>query len=111
MKLAKIVLPVLDNAGHDLWDAHRGLQTILINEFGGFTSYEGLGGWRNLHGKLFKERVVIYDVAMERAAAPKLREIAGHLARDARQESVMIVTPNGDVEFVPQDENKVAATA
>lgn len=105
MKLAKIILPVLDNQGKDLFEVHRELQAALLGEFGGYTSFEGVGGWRNLHGKLYKERVIIYEVAMERAKAIELRCIAEIVVTKARQESVMIVTPCGDVEFVTQPEN------
>ena len=100
MKLAKLVLPLLDNAGRDLFEVHRELQHELLKTWGGYTSTEGVGGWRNGHGKLFNERVLIYAVAMERADAPKLRALGVAFATKARQESVMIVTPNGDVEFV-----------
>lgn len=100
MKLAKIILPALDNDGRDLFEAHRELQAILLDKFGGFTSHEGLGGWKDNHRKLYKERVIVYEVAMERASAPELRDIAVIMVRAARQQSVMIVTPNGDVEFV-----------
>lgn len=105
MKLAKIILPMLDNAGRDLFEAHRALQAILLERFGGFTSTEGLGGWKDGHKKLYKERVIVYEVAMDCASTPALRSIAIDMASSARQQSVMIVTPNGDVEFVHKLEN------
>jgi hypothetical protein len=111
MKLAKIVLPALDNEGRDLFEQHRELQAMLIDLFGGFTSHEGLGGWKDAHRKLYHERVIVYEVAMERASAPELRDIALVMARSARQQSVMIVTPNGDVEFVHPAREKISAAS
>lgn len=111
MKLAKLILPLLDNAGRDLIEEHRELQHVLRTEYGGFTSTEGVGGWRNKHGKLFNERVVIYEVAMEMAAVTHFRDIAQHVASEARQEAVMIVTPCGDVEFIHPPLTQVAAQA
>jgi hypothetical protein len=100
MKLAKIVLPMLDNAGRDLFVEHRELQAILLREFGGYTSHEAVGGWRDGSGKLYNEPVIVHEIAMKLEDAPKLRDIAQAMATSARQQSVMIVTPCGEVEFV-----------
>jgi hypothetical protein len=100
MKLAKLILPLLDNEGRDLFMQHQALQHRLLIKFGGFTKTEGAGQWRNAAGKVMTENVIVYDVAMERAAVVEFRLMAQRLAHECRQESVMIVTPCGDVEFI-----------
>lgn len=111
MKLARIILPIVDNAGNDLFFAHQELKHVLLKEFGGCTTTHGNGAWMPPAGGLpVAEPVMIYDVAMDRAATVVFRSIAARVARVARQECVMIVTPNGDVEFV-KPENNSAQTA
>lgn len=107
MKLAKIVLPMLDNEGKELSDVHEHLMKRLLELWGGFTSYEGLGKWINKQ-KVYAERVIVYDIAMERQDVVRLRTLALSICVQARQESVMIVTPNGDVEFVHPAVDKAA---
>jgi len=110
MKLAQLILPLLDNGGHDLFEVHRDLQFHLLARWGGYTSVEAVGGWKNAHDKLFKERVVVYSIAMPLGDVVKLRALAAFFARRAKQESVMIVTPNGDVDFIhPQAEERASA--
>jgi len=107
MKIARIVLPMLDNQGKSLWDEHEHLMKRLLELWGGFTSYEGLGKWVD-KGKVYAERIVIYDIAMERQDVTKLRTLALSVCVQARQLSVMIVTPNGDTEFVHPPVDKAA---
>lgn len=100
MKCARIILPERDNDNQTLAWQHQALQDQLIANFGGFTMTKGHGGWQQPHGSIVREAVQVYDIAMERADTPTLRRIAGQVAADARQDCVMMVTPNGDVEFV-----------
>lgn len=99
MKLARIILPERDNDNGMLTDEHGYLQKTLLERYGGFTQTSGIGGWKH-EGVIMYERVRIYDVAMERADVISLRNLAAEMATRANQHSVMIVTPNGDVEFV-----------
>lgn len=101
MKLAQIILPEADNKGEPLLFQHQKLKSHLLSRWGGFTSTAGSGGWlRERDNTIVAEPVQIYSVAMERADVTHFRELARQVARDAGQECVMIVTPNGDVEFV-----------
>ena len=77
----------------------------IILPWGGYTSYETIGGWNGANGMVEGEMAVKYEVAMERADTPKLRGLAQYIAYKAQQEAVMIVTANGDVEFC-REENK-----
>jgi hypothetical protein len=99
MKLARIILPIMDNQLRPLNRQHEELKDRLLADWGGYTVTDGRGAW--LHeGKVYAEQVMIYAVAMERADVVRFRTLAAEIARAARQECVMIVTPNDDVEFV-----------
>lgn len=110
MKLAKIILPERSNDNQLLSGVHQSLRQMLLDKFGGYTMTKGTGGWRNGAADQV-EPVYVYDVAMERADVLKLRDVARMVATDAGQHSVMIVTPNGDVEFVSPTEKYHAERA
>jgi hypothetical protein len=100
MKLAQIVLPVFDNEGDSLQWAHDYLAHLLLEKFGGYTRLnQATGAWKN-GDRVQIEGVYVYLTAVERAAVIDLRDIAAKVAREAKQDCVMIVTPNGDVEFI-----------
>jgi hypothetical protein len=99
MKTGQLILPLYDNNGHSLSIVHADLRAQLRQLFGGFTAYEGTGSWASDNG-VVNEPVMVYLIAMERQRGPELRRLAGIMAREACQACVMIVTPNGDVEFV-----------
>lgn len=101
MKLAQIVLPKYDNNGRPLFMEHEQLKHDLLKAWGGYTSTEAFGSWlpgADLPPKA--EASVVYAIAMERADVTKLRDMAAKLAKQCRQDSVMIVTPCGDVAFI-----------
>src|SRR6476646_2846574 len=100
MKIASIILPLIDNNGDDLFREHQSLKHALLATWGGYTSYETIGGWKGANGMVEGEKAIRYDVAMDRADVCAFREMAIEVCRNAAQEAVMIVTPNGDVEFV-----------
>jgi hypothetical protein len=100
MKLAAIILPLIGNNGADLFMIHQQLKHEVLTKWGGYTSYETIGGWAGRNGMVEGEKAIKYEVAMSLADVPKLRAFAAFLAYKAEQECVMIVTPNGDVEFV-----------
>lgn len=102
MKLAAIILPLIDNAGADLFMEHQSLKHALLSRWGGYTSAETIGGWKGANGMVEGEKAIKYEVAMERADIVEFRNLAIETCAAAKQEAVMIVTPNGDVEFVHQ---------
>lgn len=111
MKLAKLILPERDNNNESLSWQHQALQDILIARYGGFTMTKSGGCWEGPQNRIKREPVWVYDIAMERAAVVDFRTLAADTARDCKQDCVMIVTPQGDVEFVkPSPENKSAPT-
>ena len=99
MKLAKLILPIRDNQYQMIEHVHAYLMQALVERWNGFTAYAGDGGWRR-GDAIIKEPVMIYEIAMPLADVVRLRTLASEIAREARQECVMMVTPNGDVEFV-----------
>jgi hypothetical protein len=100
MKLAKIILPITGNDGQLLERVHLYVRLQLIEKWNGFTVYDALGGWKRDDDVTLNERVKVYEIAMSLADVQRLRVFASQIARDAKQDCVMMVTPNGDVEFV-----------
>lgn len=100
MKLAKLVVPVRDNEGRLLDLVHHSLRVDAIEKWGGFTAHNALGGWRRPDGLTLNEPVMVYEIAMSMADVVNFRSFVRDVAREARQDCVMMVTPNGDVEFV-----------
>ena len=96
MKLAQIVLP---NA-HHTYPAHAWLEYEITQRWKGYTAYPAKGMWINDKGDGFFEEVTVYQVAMDRADVIHLRLVAAEVAQRGQQQCVMIVTPNGDVEFI-----------
>lgn len=109
MKLAQIILPKQTNiqmgcGDTTLYYAHNQLELDLAKKWGGYTAYEAKGFWQDPEGNGHFEMVVVYQVAMERADVIHLRELAAETCAAAKQQCVMIVTPNGDVEFIKPKE-------
>lgn len=63
MKLFEIILPVLDNSGEDLSAAHDAFVSYLLDKFGGFTSLDTKGAWKDDKGRVFRDASVTYRVA------------------------------------------------
>ena len=65
MRMFKITLPLLDNEGKTLEYAHNHLKRVLLNEYGGFTSSEVVGRWKDENGEVFTDVSQRYEVAIE----------------------------------------------
>ena len=111
MKIASIILPLLDNDGRDLFMLHQQLKHDLLTRWGGYTSYETIGGWRGATGMIEGEKAIKYEVAMPLGDVVTLREMAARYAFLAGQEAVMIVTPQGEVCFIHPIENNSQSAA
>lgn len=103
MKLAQIVFPKHPH----LYATHNWLEANIIANWNGYTAFPARGMWQDANGDGHFEEVIVYQVAMERADVIKLRHLAAEAAKLGAQQCVMIVTPQGDVEFVknPVQEN------
>lgn len=98
MREAKIILPLVGNKQEDIGKAReRALNSIEAN-WGGYTKTTSIG--KENHWA--QEYVSVVHVAMEDTAGNigMLRHIAKEFCRDAKQRSVYIVLPDGNVEFV-----------
>lgn len=110
-RLALLMLPAQPNPGDDMscesYAVEIGVAAHNITKrFGGYTLTHATGAWRNGEKTLI-EYVLRYEIAMydtpENAAT--LRDIATWAGKALRQQCVMIVLPNGDVEFVQTGED------
>lgn len=104
MREARIILPVVGNNGEDISQAHEALEVELAQCFGGYTVYEGRGGWVTPEGDLQREDVRIYDVAMSGDNGSgywsNLENIAMRTKLRAGQRSIYVRGPDGVVRFV-----------
>ena len=92
LKEAKIILPVAHKDRRGLF-LYR-----MVEEFGGYTATEAVGGRRAPDGRVVAEPVIVVTVAIAESAVPKFRALATDAAWDWQQEAVYIVLPNGNVE-------------
>lgn len=112
MHEARIVLPEADNSGIQLPSIHAALERELCERFGGCTVTRASGLWRHPDtGQVVRDRVVTYDVAIDRADAPKVRAIAVEFGRRARQDAVYFRSPTGMVQIIGLAVDQVAAEA
>lgn len=69
----RFFLPLATNAGLSTELARKGWEIAALNVAGGFTlNAFADGAWRNEAGRVFKERIAPYDVALEPAKLPDL---------------------------------------
>jgi len=112
LRMAYFGLPTSNNDGASLHDVHAALQSTLIDTWGGFSAFNGLGGWRDdATSKIFAEPTVGYYIAMPDDAGnrAKLLSVARFYGHMAQQLAVMVTYANGDVEFVDMAKNALDA--
>ena len=86
-----IIMPLQDNAGNDTSRILAGLEYRLIDTFGGFTSTDARGAWKDDNGLVQIEPVRRYIVAADIApndAAEKVRHLAATYGAMLGQQSV-----------------------
>lgn len=101
MRLASIILPVLDNDGKPLSETHAYLERELLSRFGGFTTSTVNGAWLGDDGTEYRDWSRKYEVAMYDTFGNRLmlEELAYALVIRARQEAIMVVMPDGTIDF------------
>lgn len=100
----------IDNAGIPLepterYDAIQYLCGFLSDRFGGASTYDAFGYWRNDAGEIIREaNTFVYSYANAADVVPEVLEgIARILARRLRQDAVLLsVEPTIHVSFVAQ---------
>jgi hypothetical protein len=108
MQIASIILPNHDNAGESTESFHRACQLTLIDTFGGFTSTQVSGGWRDeLTGKVYIDQSTRYDLAMDDTAEnrAKIVSLARFYGHAMKQECVFVVYPDQTVDFIDSHAN------
>ena len=101
----------LDSTGAPLAPAERYeavsyLYGLLSDRFGGASSFEGFGAWRDDTGAIVREaNTFVYSFAPAADVVPEVLEgIARILARRLRQDAVMVsIEPVSSVAFVSAD--------
>lgn len=104
LRLASITLPESDNGGQSLEDAHEYLRKLILDTFGGFTSYKAHGVWRDeTTGVVWYDANVVYQIAMEDHGTNMqwLEDTARLIGATARQIAVAITYPNGVFKIIP----------
>ena len=103
LREARLIVPLFDNRGASLTDTLVKVEHRLTAVFGGCTVIRSVfGSWVDNGGKVFREPVYVFDVAVQDTHANRetLRAIAVFAAVHGRQQSVYLRLPSGDVEFV-----------
>ena len=75
MITATFNLPTVDNAGHAIDGIHSDLESVLCDRFGGATVSDATGLWKH-DGKVYREPVRSYHVAIDDDDADEFRSIA-----------------------------------
>lgn len=99
---ARIILPVKGNDDHPLKAQHTLLKTQLSKHFGGYTAFQGEGGWLAPDQRLYQESVMIYDISMQDTLenCHTLHNIAKHIGSIAKQETMYVRCANDTVAII-----------
>jgi hypothetical protein len=103
LREARIVMPHFQSVKSH--EAHLRLRNMLCEAFGGFTAFDGQGGWRDPSGKVVHDNVTIYDVAMDGSRTngssyDTLIGIAVDAGRALDQQEVYVRYCNGNVDLI-----------
>ena len=99
MKEARIIMPIV---GGEPCNVHSFLQADILEAFGGYTAYQGSGGWTDTGSELVEDLSMIYDIACDEhrdSTYDQLFEIAMKAGRALNQQAVYIRYPDGYVEI------------
>ena len=95
----KFILPLNNNEGKSLSELHDQLKTELINNYYGFTSKFGAGGYKSQNMEIV-ECVVIYTLAIEKTQEGGVIEMLNFYKIEAEQEAIYYVNYEGFVQFI-----------
>lgn len=105
MRVAYFLLPVTHHRGERYDPAHQEARGALVREFGGYTASNVRGAWKSPDGPVLYDNSVKYEVAADwtEPQRAKLRNIAERAGWDAKQQSVMLVDSDGEVQFIDME--------
>ena len=72
----------------------------LCRQFGGFTSWGARGGYTHKTGHLVSEPVIVFEVFAALEKRPDIVNTAKDMKYVFNQESVCLVSPDGEVDFI-----------
>jgi hypothetical protein len=99
MAHAKLYLP---RAAANFDDAAAYVETYMCEVFGGFTQYNGKGGWKNSDGEIVKEPVRVYETVAEHATRKQLEGMAARVL-EKTDESAVMAAVDGEKIIVSQE--------
>ena len=100
MKMASLILPLLDNKNLPVPEAHDFARRMFAKEFNGWTQYGVQGGWVNDGGSVMLDSSMKYEVALPSGWAElaysinHFRQIAMQAGQLARQQAIFITIGN-----------------
>ena len=105
MKLVKIVIGQgLDRDGKELGWRRATLRpealTLAAKVLGGYTTYDGHGGWINPRGELIQERSLTIESYIPDSSVDAVYPLAQELGKIFNQEQVVVVVQDAEVKFV-----------
>jgi hypothetical protein len=95
-------LPLTDNRGQPIpAEVIVDLQRELLAQFGGFTIHStSQGRWKSREGRVYREEVVTYEVAVPVDKIPLLRGIVVRLGRRLGQRAMYFDAPPPSVDII-----------
>lgn len=111
MREGMVICPKKDNAGHPLPHVRRKAIEMMVRAFGGCTSRDAIGHWRDGAGEVLTEPVVELVSAYEPGpnGNASLRQVARWIGEAAKQQAVYIRTADGEAELIDTAPRQLAA--
>jgi hypothetical protein len=99
---SNIVLPLRDNEGKSLNEAHTWLKQTMLSNWSGYGAVEANGGWVSPSGQVMEDTNIVYTVAIpcSKKERSKLVEIATKLKSIAKQEAIYLKECTGAVKLI-----------
>ena len=94
MKLTTIIIPHKDNDGSDNAVTISATVSEMVDQFGGATSWDAQGHWKNLEGRLYVDDVKIIQSATA-APADATMEILASLVLETTDQEAVFYTVDG----------------
>ena len=97
----RIIIPGSDNefSTQPERDTLEYVRHELLQAFGGYTEFRGCGAWKDGHGEIISEPVIVFDVAY-RTGRKNLIKIAEHVKETLQQEAIYVRFNDGSVELI-----------
>ena len=100
-----IHLPAFDNDKVSLRDEREAIEKIILASFGGFTSQECRGAWKDEDGTVYEECMYRYTVALDEDDEVKVQlfKATAQIAADVMRQICIYAVICGEVQFIYGD--------